>query len=37
MNPHTAAASAQIGVEQSGKRIPTGDWKVVRILIPYLW
>ena len=37
MNPHTAAASAQIGSFQSGKRIATGDWKVVRILIPYLW
>src|SRR5450759_3622611 len=37
MNPHTAAASAQIGAEPPGKRIATGDWKVVRILIPYLW
>jgi ATP-binding cassette subfamily B protein len=37
MNPHTATASAQIGSVQSGKRIATGDWKVVRILIPYLW
>ena len=37
MNPHTAAASTQIGSAQPGKRIATGDWKVVRILIPYLW
>jgi ATP-binding cassette, subfamily B, heavy metal transporter len=37
MNPHIAAASAQIGSTQPGKRIATGDWKVVRILIPYLW
>ena len=37
MNPHTATASAQIGSAQPGKRIATGDWKVVRILIPYLW
>ena len=37
MNPHTASASAQIGAEPSGRHIATGDWKVVRILIPYLW
>jgi ABC-type transport system involved in Fe-S cluster assembly fused permease/ATPase subunit len=37
MHPHTAAVSAQIGSAQPGKRIATGDWKVVRILIPYLW
>jgi ATP-binding cassette, subfamily B, heavy metal transporter len=39
MNPHTATAAPQIATKvpsKPAKRIVTGDWKVVRMLLPYL-
>jgi ATP-binding cassette subfamily B protein len=37
MHSHTGAAAPQPGKTPQGKHIATGDWKVVRTLLPYLW
>ena len=37
MNPHASSATTPLIPPQPGKRQATGDWKVVRMLLPYLW
>ena len=37
MNPHASSVTTHDIPPQSGKRQATGDWKVVRMLLPYLW
>ncbi len=37
MNPHASSTATQVTSPPSGKRQVTGDWKVVRMLLPYLW